>query len=107
MAFVETPKNIRLKNFESKYNFVCQCDACTMDYPLFKELEKELPEQSISLVESAFYEIETNLANNEPILAIKMTKQLFKSLETLPYLHAAKQRTRVLLGTCYRMAYSI
>ena len=107
MTFIESPMEIRQKGFESKYNFVCNCDACALNYPTFKVLEKELPAQSIDLVESAFSQIEKNLSDNEPFLAIESCKHLFKCLEQIPYLHAAKQRTRILLGTCCRLAYSV
>ena len=107
MTFVESAKKIRQKRFESKYKFSCECEACSLDYPTFQDLEKELPEELISLVALSFRDIEKSLENNEHLSAIEKTKQLYNSLENIPYLHAAKQRARILLGTCYRMAFSL
>ena len=107
MTFIESQKKLRQKRFETKYHFLCQCDACKDNYPTFSNLEKQLPDEAIDLVESNFAQIEKKLSDNEPLLAVKLCRELYKHLEPLPYLHAAKQRTRVLLGTCIRMAYCI
>ena len=107
MTFIESPRKIRQQRFETKYKFLCECEACKMDYPAFQDLEKELPEESIRLVESNFKEIDRSLQENNPIAAIEMTKQLYNCLGNITYLHAAKKRTRILLGTCCRMAFSV
>ena len=107
MTFIESERKFRQKRFETKYHFTCYCDACKEDYPTFTSLEKQLPDEVVDLVESNFSQIDKKLSDAEPLLALKQCVQLYGQLEILPYLHAVRQRTRVLLSTCYRMEYSV
>ena len=107
MTFIETPKNVRMKKLENKYHFVCECTACSQDYPLFRDLEKALPDKVCSEVSTSFQKIDELFSNGKALHGIDEIKSLFSRLTSLPYLQAATQRLRIMLGTGHRMAYSV
>ena len=109
MSFLDTDKITRQKFYKAKYNFLCECDACTQDYPTFKDLERELSEEDYKVVDCGTNEINAKLASKDYIAAITLTKQLFNAMVStnISELHAAHQRLKITLGTCCRLQFSV
>ena len=108
-TFLETDKRTRQQFFQTKYNFVCSCDACTQDYPTVMDLERQLTEEQFKVVDGATNEINTKLVSKDFKSAISLTKQLFNDMLELNIseLHAAHQKLKITLGICCRLQYSI
>ena len=108
VTFIETPKKQRQKKLLDQYKFQCRCVACENDFPVFKDLDKLLPDGLTAVVETGLRTIHDNLAVNEVENAQKHITRLVDQLDKhgLPYLHSVQQRCRVLLGTCLRLKHS-
>lgn len=106
-TFLTSNKKTRQEINESKYHFVCECDACVCDYPTFTQLANQLPDQIFDTVNRGFENIEKKLNNQQYLGAIGETIHLYSVTSSVPELHMARQRLRVLLGTCYKMAFSL
>jgi len=108
-TFLQADKQSRQQYFKAKYNFLCECDACTQDYPTIEGLDWELSEEQLEAVEGATKEINTKLVSKDYNAAIALTKELHSEMvkQNISDVHAAYQKLKIMLGTCYRLQFSI
>jgi hypothetical protein len=108
-TFLDMEKSDRQQYYKSKYNFVCECDACTQDYPTFMRLEEGLGVEQKETLELGTAGVKELLATGDTSTAITKTKEMFKQLtETnVSDVNPSIQRLKIMLGTCLRVRYSL
>ena len=103
---IETSKKLRQRKMIGQYKFVCRCQACRDDFPLFKDADKILPDGLVDTVDTGLSTINDHLCREETDKAQQAIALLIHQLDSLPPLHCIRQRCQVLLGTCFRLKYS-
>ena len=109
ITYLETERAARQQFCQNKYNFACECDACTQNYQTMIKQADDLCTEQERATQQGIEEVKRLLESGDTNKAITRTKEMFKDLtaSNVSNENLNIQKLRIMLGICLRFQYAL
>ena len=107
--YLNTEKSARQQFCQTKYNFLCECEACTNNYQTMMKHEEDLSTDQEAAIKQGIEGVQRLLVSGDPITAISKTKEMFENLTAANVSddNLNIEKLGIMLGTCLRFQYAL